>query len=58
MAADFQPGLVTDSSVSPGSIRIANQEQDILIDPRASIAESVAQLRKELLPGDPVADID
>ena len=50
--SDFRPALRTDGSIRPGSVRIANEEQDILIDPTASIAEAVARLRKELLCGD------
>ena len=49
--SDFRPTLRTDGSIRPGSVRLANEEQDILIDPSASIAEAVAQLKKELLSG-------
>ena len=54
--SDFSPKLLTDKTVNPGCIRIANEEQDILIDPRASIAGAVEQLKKDLLPGDSVAN--
>ena len=50
--SDFQPHLLTDHSVEQGCIRIANEAQDILIDPRASIAKAVEQLKKDLLSGD------
>lgn len=54
--SDFHPKLLIDNTVTPGSIRIANEEQDILIDPSASIAEAVAQLKKDILAGDSVVD--
>lgn len=50
--SDFNPRLRTDSTVKPGCIRIANEEQDILIDPSASIAEAMTRLRRDLLAGD------
>ena len=49
--SDFHPALRTDGSIRPGSVRIANEEQDILIDPTASIAEAATRLRSELLSG-------
>ncbi len=54
--SDFKPHLVTDNSVKPGCIRIASEVQDILIDPRVPIAEAVAQLKKDLLSGDSIAN--
>jgi len=53
--SDFKPHLLTDNSVQPGCMRIANKAQDLLIDPQASIAEALAQLKKDLLSGDIVA---
>ena len=53
--SDFKPHLLTDNSVQPGCMRIANKAQDLLIDPQASIAESLVQLKKDLLSGDIVA---
>jgi len=44
--------LLSDIALTPGTIRIFNKEQDILIDPHAMIADAVAQLKKELLAGD------
>ena len=52
--SDFKPHLLTDSSVKPGCMRIASEVEDILIDPCVSIAEALAQLKKDLLPGDSV----
>jgi flagellar biosynthesis/type III secretory pathway protein FliH len=49
--SDFQPHLLTDNSVRPSCMRIANEAEDILIDPCVSIVEAVAQLKKDLLPG-------
>lgn len=54
--SDFKPHLLTDNSVKPGCMRIASEVQDILIDPHASIAEALVQLKKDLLSGDSVAD--
>lgn len=52
--SDFKPHLLIDSSVKPGCMRIANEAQDVLIDPRAPIAEAVAQLKRELRAGEGV----
>lgn len=52
--SDFKPHLLTDNSVKPGCMRIASEAQDILIDPNASIAEALVQLKKDLLSGDSV----
>ena len=53
--SDFKPHLLTDNSVKPGCMRIASEAQDVLIDPHASIAEALVQLKKDLLSGDSVA---
>ncbi|ATX78582.1 Flagellar biosynthesis/type III secretory pathway protein FliH [Mariprofundus aestuarium] len=53
--SDFKIHLLTDNSVKPGCMRVASEAQDILIDPRAPIAEAVAQLKQELLSGESVA---
>jgi len=55
--SDFKPHLLTDLSVKPGCIRIASEAQDILIDPHASIAEALVQLKKDLLSGDSIVSI-
>lgn len=50
--SDFEPHLLTDNSVRQGCMRIANEAQDILVDPCESIAEAVAQLKKDILSGE------
>ncbi|ATX82917.1 Flagellar assembly protein FliH [Mariprofundus ferrinatatus] len=50
--SEFKPHLLTDNSIKPGCIRIASIAQDILIDPRAPVADAVAKLKKDLLSGE------
>jgi len=46
--------LTVDTHVTPGCIRIFNKTQDVLIDPRTSIAEGIAHFKAELLSSAPV----
>lgn len=50
--SDSPWSLLPDITLTPGTIRIFNKEQDILIDPRAMISDAVEQLKKELLADD------
>lgn len=52
--SDFKPHLLIDNSVRVGCMRIASEAQDILIDPRESIAKALVQLKKDLLARDSI----
>jgi flagellar biosynthesis/type III secretory pathway protein FliH len=44
--------LLADTALAPGTARLFTNDQDILLDPKAAIADAIDRLKKELLAPD------
>lgn len=44
--------LLADAALAPGTVRLFTKDQDILLDPKAAIADAIDRMKKELLAPD------
>ncbi len=49
---DHAWSLLADAALTPGTIRLFTKDQDILLDPKATIADAVDRLKQEMLAPD------